>query len=70
MLFHAEIEDLQLTDFLKWLTGASQLPPLGFPKKYGIKFVHECKDGVSVDLLYQPVIYQSISLFTLTMNIP
>ena len=45
LLFHAEIEDLQLADFPKWLTGACQLPPLGFPKKYGIKFIHGCKDG-------------------------
>ena len=62
LLFHAEIEDLQLTDFLKWLTGASQLPPLGFLKKYGIKFVHGCKDECKC----RP----TVSTCDLSINIP
>ena len=28
------IEDVSLMDLVKWMTGSSQIPPLGFPKKF------------------------------------
>ena len=62
LLLYTEIEDLQLADFLKWLTGTSQLPPLGFPEKFGIKFVHGCKDGCKC----RP----TVSTSDLSINIP
>ena len=31
-------------DFLKWLTGSRCVPPLGFPKKLSVHFVHGCPD--------------------------
>ena len=30
---------------MKWLTGTKSIPPLGFPKKFMVKFVHGCKEG-------------------------
>jgi len=27
------------------MTGSSQIPPLGFPKKFTLEFVHECMQG-------------------------
>ena len=32
-------------DLIKWMTGASQIPPLGFPKKFTVEFVHGCTAG-------------------------
>lgn len=32
-------------DLIKWMAGASQIPPLGFPKKFTVKFVHCCIAG-------------------------
>lgn len=34
-----------MAHFTKWFTGAGHSPPLGFPKKFGIQFVHGCQDG-------------------------
>ena len=36
---------LQLRDFLKWLTGSYEIPPLGFPKRFSVTFVHGCQEG-------------------------
>ena len=30
---------------MKWLTGCHEVPPLGFPKMFGIAFVHGCPEG-------------------------
>ena len=30
---------------LKWLTGAKNIPPLGFPKKIQCQFLHGCPAG-------------------------
>lgn len=32
-----------MPSFLKWLTGCSGIPPLGFPKKFSLRFVHGCQ---------------------------
>ena len=32
-------------DLVKWMTGSSQIPPLGFPKKVMVEFVHSCLQG-------------------------
>ncbi|XP_068761187.1 uncharacterized protein [Montipora capricornis] len=36
------IEELGVADFLKWLTGSRNYPPLGFPKKIRCQFLHGC----------------------------
>ena len=36
---------VQLKDFVKWLTGSCEVPPLGFPKMFGISFIHGCPQG-------------------------
>ena len=41
----AAIEELGVTDFLKWLTGSRNYPPLGFPKKIKCQFLHGCPDS-------------------------
>ena len=41
LLFPA-IEELAVADFLKWLTGSCNYPPLGFPKKIRCQFLHGC----------------------------
>lgn len=45
LLFSTVIQNLQITDFIKWLTGTGEVPPLGFPKKFSVTFVHGCLDG-------------------------
>lgn len=37
--------NFQLRDFIKWLTGSYNIPPLGFPKRFSVKFVHGCPPG-------------------------
>jgi hypothetical protein len=39
---YVEIEGLETDEVLKWMTGSSEVPPLGFPKKFEIKFLHGC----------------------------
>lgn len=39
------IEDVSLMDLVKWMTGSSQIPPLGFPKEFMVEFVHGCLKG-------------------------
>lgn len=39
------IEGVTLMDLVKWMTGSSQIPPLGFPKKFTVEFVHGCLQG-------------------------
>ena len=34
-----------MPSFLKWLTGCSGIPPLGFSKKFSLGFVHGCQPG-------------------------
>ena len=34
------IRDVSLMDLVKWMTGSSQIPPLGFSKKFMVEFVH------------------------------
>ena len=34
-------------DFVKWMTGSTQIPPLGFPKKFTLEIVHGCLQGCS-----------------------
>ena len=29
-------------DFLQWCSGSREIPPLGFPKKFRIAFIHGC----------------------------
>ena len=37
--------DVSIPSLLKWLTGSRDVPPLGFPKKFSLDFVHGCSDG-------------------------
>ena len=30
---------------MKWCTGSNEVPPLGFPKKFSLKFAHGCRHG-------------------------
>ncbi|KAJ7381358.1 hypothetical protein OS493_001485 [Desmophyllum pertusum] len=39
------IEGVSVMDLVKWMTGSSQIPPLGFPKKFTVEFVHGCLQG-------------------------
>ena len=39
------IEGVSLMDLVKGMTGSSQIPPLGFPKKFTVEFVHGCLQG-------------------------
>lgn len=39
------IDGLKMEDFVKWMTGSKSIPPLGFPKKYSVHFVHDCPVG-------------------------
>ena len=39
------LHGLKMDHFVKWLTGSKSIPPLGFPKKFAIKFVHGCNEG-------------------------
>lgn len=39
---HAEIAEVTLKDFLKFVTGTNQMPPLGLPKKISVSFLHGC----------------------------
>ena len=34
-----------MSDFIKWMTGSKTMPPLGFPKKFSVHFVHGCEEG-------------------------
>jgi hypothetical protein len=34
-----------MDEFVKWMTGSKTIPPLGFPKKYSVQFVHDCEEG-------------------------
>ncbi|KAJ7354872.1 hypothetical protein OS493_029427 [Desmophyllum pertusum] len=45
MLEDGGIAELAMCDFLKWLTGTRSMPPLGFPKKFAVRFVHGCMAG-------------------------
>ena len=36
---------MRMEDFIKWLTGSKSIPPLGYPKKFSVKFVHGCCQG-------------------------
>lgn len=38
------IEGVSLMDLVRWMTGSSQIPPLGFPK-FMVEFVHGCLLG-------------------------
>ena len=40
--FILDTANVMLKDFIKWLTGTPTIPPLGFPKKFSIQFVHGC----------------------------
>ena len=34
-----------MKDFIKWMTGSKTIPPLGFPKKFSVQFVHGCAEA-------------------------
>jgi hypothetical protein len=53
---------LQLKDFLKWLTGSYEIPPLGFPKLFSVAFVHGCQEGCAC----RP----TVSTCDITMKLP
>lgn len=42
MCFYVGVEGLETRDVLKWMTGSGEVPPLGFPKKFEVKFLHGC----------------------------
>eukprot|EP00794_Sanderia_malayensis_P001483 gene1483-1640_t len=46
-LLHYGIEDCEYTveDVMKFITGCTQLPALGFPNKITVTFRHGCRDG-------------------------
>ena len=44
-IFFTDIENLQLEDFVKWLSGTREVPPLGYPKKLSAQFVHGCPEN-------------------------
>jgi hypothetical protein len=44
-LYCIGLHELKMDHFVKWLTGSKSIPPLGFPKKFAIKFVHGCNEG-------------------------
>ncbi|XP_031572500.1 uncharacterized protein LOC116306564 [Actinia tenebrosa] len=37
--------EVSLTDVLKFITGCSQVPPLGFSKKISVSFIGDCTPG-------------------------
>ncbi|XP_046844260.1 uncharacterized protein LOC124438267 isoform X1 [Xenia sp. Carnegie-2017] len=37
--------DVSISAFLKWLSGCKTIPVLGFPKKFSVTFVHDCKEN-------------------------
>ncbi|PFX16159.1 hypothetical protein AWC38_SpisGene19587 [Stylophora pistillata] len=39
------VNGITLKDFVKWMTGSPQIPPMGFPKKFTFEFVHGCLQG-------------------------
>ncbi|CAB3988304.1 G2 M phase-specific E3 ubiquitin- ligase-like [Paramuricea clavata] len=39
---HKQIPEVTLKDFLKFVTGTNQIPPLGFPKNISVGFQHGC----------------------------
>ena len=45
VLYTTAVENLNFKEFITWFSGTSQLPPLGFPKKFRIAFVHGCTSG-------------------------
>lgn len=45
-LFHFYyLLDCSVSSLLKWLTGSSHVPPLGFPKPLTVEFLHGCSPG-------------------------
>ena len=40
-----DVKGLQLNDVMQSLTGSCEVPPLGFPKRFSLQFVHGCTDG-------------------------
>ena len=43
-------------DIVKWMTGSTQILPLGFPKKFTLEFVHGACRAAAVGLQHLPVI--------------
>ena len=39
------IEALEMCDILMWMTGSSEVPPLGFSKKFELQFIHGCSEN-------------------------
>jgi hypothetical protein len=60
--FHSGIDGLTMKDFIKWMTGSKTMPPLGFPKKFTVQFVHGCEEGCHC----RP----TVSTCDTTLNIP
>ena len=66
-LYCIGLHGLKMDNFVKWLTGSKSIPPLGFPKKIAVKFVHGCKEGCrcrpttsTCDILKLPVHITSV----------
>ena len=54
--FITGIEGVTLMDIVKWMTGSTQILPLGFPKKFTLEFVHGACRAAAVGLQHLPVI--------------
>ncbi|PFX14627.1 hypothetical protein AWC38_SpisGene21201 [Stylophora pistillata] len=42
---HSGVNGMTVKYFVKWMTGSSQIPPIGFPKNFTLEFVHGCLQG-------------------------